>query len=108
MKFPGGVRFVLAILGKIVYTTLVHAGVLELVDEVDSKSTGGNTVPVRARPPAPNQSTNFDTKTAFHFGGLFLRLCPEPQYSCGFRPFPAVAPNGRKNTAGGIIWITPA
>ena len=30
-----------------------HAGVLELVDEVDSKSTGGNTVPVRARPPAP-------------------------------------------------------
>ncbi len=56
----------------------------------------------------PNQSTNFDTKTAFHFGGLFLRLCPEPQYSCGFRPFPAVAPNGRKNTAGGIIWIIPA
>ena len=37
-EFPGGVRFVLAFLGKIVYTTLVHAGVLELVDEVDSKS----------------------------------------------------------------------
>ena len=35
----------------------------------------------------PNQSTNFDTKTPFHFGGLFLRLCPEPQYSCGFRAF---------------------
>ena len=35
----------------------------------------------------PNQSTNFDTKTAFHFGGLFLRLCPELQCSCGFRAF---------------------
>ena len=29
------------------------AGVLELVDEADSKSAGGNTVPVRARSPAP-------------------------------------------------------
>ena len=29
----------------------------------------------------PNQSTNSDTKTAFHFGGLFLRSRQEPQYS---------------------------
>lgn len=32
-------------------------------------------------PPAPNQSVNFDTKTALHFGGLFLRLCPKTVYS---------------------------
>lgn len=31
------------------------AGVMELVDVVDSKSTAGNSVPVRVRPPAPNQ-----------------------------------------------------
>ena len=28
---------------------------MELVDVVDSKSTAGNSVPVRVRPPAPNQ-----------------------------------------------------
>ena len=33
--------------------TIANAGVLELADEVDSKSIGGDTVRVRPPPPAP-------------------------------------------------------
>lgn len=43
--------------------------------------------------PLTNQSVNFDTKTAFRFGGLFLRLCPETVYSCGPWAF-SVSPVG--------------
>ena len=43
----------LAILEIMVYTNLAPAGVMELVDVVDSKSTDGDIVPVRVRPPAP-------------------------------------------------------
>ena len=36
---------------------------------------------------APNQSTNFDTETAFQNGGLFLYICPESLGIIGFPVF---------------------
>ena len=45
-------QFVLASLGRLCYTKL-YAGVMELADVVDSKSTASDGVPVRVRPPAP-------------------------------------------------------
>ena len=54
------------------YAIQRDAGVLELVDEVDSKSTASNGVPVRARPPAPKQ---YNPNQIFPVGdgfGLFV------------------------------------
>ena len=49
---------------SLLYNALVteFAGVMELADVVDSKSTGSDTVPVRVRPPAP--VGNLDTQFA--------------------------------------------
>ena len=48
------------------YDLAICAGVMELADVVDSKSTGSDTVPVRVRPPAPNKNkTNLDENSKF-------------------------------------------
>ena len=60
------VKVLLAIFAEVYYNMqATYAGVMELVDVVDSKSTGGDTVPVRARPPAPK-------KARPHWGLAFL------------------------------------
>ena len=46
-----------------VYNTQEPAGVMELVDVVDSKSTAGDSVPVRVRSPAPINPIVNDTFT---------------------------------------------
>ena len=48
-------KFLLFFTLYIIMATL-HAGVMELVDVVDSKSTASDGVPVRVRPPAPCRS----------------------------------------------------
>ena len=42
-----------------------HAGVLELVDEVDSKSIASDGVRVRPPPPVPEENADFVQKSAF-------------------------------------------
>ena len=46
-------------MGLVYYNIFVPAGVMELVDVVDSKSTASDGVPVRVRSPAPQKKTTF-------------------------------------------------
>ncbi len=48
---------------------VIPAGVMELVDVVDSKSTAGDSVPVRVRSPAPYRS---EIRSTPFQGGPFL------------------------------------
>ena len=57
-------------------TSITPAGVMELVDVVDSKSTDGDIVPVRVRPPAPINPIVNDT---FTMGFIFVPVGLEPQ-----------------------------
>ena len=51
---------------------MVYAGVMELADVVDSKSTASDGVPVRVRPPAPPRRRGL----RFVRGGLFYQKRP--------------------------------
>ncbi len=75
------------------------AGVMELVDVVDSKSTAGDSVPVRVRSPAPKRKTRLSVSSFLGSGG-FCRLHPldlnargRQSRPCAIRP---CAPNLRR------------
>ena len=68
MSFRAGEKLFLAFFLNLYYTVEVPAGVLELVDEVDSKSIASDGVRVRVPPPVPNNH-----RQMFCFdGGCFI------------------------------------
>ena len=62
------------------------AGVMELVDVVDSKSTAGDSVPVRVRPPAPaRRKRHIACDELFHFIAKLIarsRRCSSSNRTC--------------------------
>ena len=73
----GNLKKALDFFVKLVYNTQCCAGVMELADVVDSKSTGSDTVPVRVRPPAPFYAVSAFEKveTAFLLFVLQKAVC---------------------------------
>ena len=63
-----------------------HAGVMELADVMDSKSIVGNNVPVRVRPPAPNQYNPNQSRQIIPVGDGFGLLLFFDKFECPHFP----------------------
>ena len=90
------INFILDIFKKMCYNAQAPAGVMELVDVVDSKSTDGDIVPVRVRPPAPKQynpNQLFPVGNGFGFIVYFTRY-DQTYFANGWKIRPESKPRG--------------
>ena len=98
-RITGKIQKVLAFYRHSLYNNgcSAPAGVMELVDVVDSKSTAGDSVPVRVRPPAPRRSK--------------VRFAPTSFYACGqkdvIRPPPCSSFPTATRCAGLAVGVLP-